>query len=195
MRGRRPTLRARRVPSPAQAGRRVGRRVARGDPLERRGNRLRERPDLQAGGERALDRRLQHRRVRGSCSQSGSSIHSPTSCSTRNSGSTQMSSASEPAARRQVSSRSSRVVGGATALYVPARRSSPAATIQSARSRTSITCAAASGGATARTGPGSRKRCGQYVRRPVGSHGPTISPGRGTNASGKRASTAARTAP
>ena len=43
------------------------------------------------------------RRTPGSISQSGSSIHSPTSCSARKSPSTQTSSASLPATRRQVS--------------------------------------------------------------------------------------------
>ena len=35
-----------------------------------------------------------------------------------------------------------------------------------------------SGGAGARTSPPPATRCGQYVKRPVGSCGPTISPGR-----------------
>ena len=108
----------------------------------------------------------------GSCSQSGSSIHSPTSCSARKSASTQTNSASPPATRRQVSKSSSRVVGRSTALKVPAMPLSAARTIHAARSRTSITCAAASGGAGASTWPPSAMRCGQYVKRPVGSHGP-----------------------
>ena len=58
-----------------------------------------------------------------SCIHIGSSIHCPTSCSMRNSGSTQTISASLPETSRQVSSSSSQVTSRFAALKVPSTRS------------------------------------------------------------------------
>ena len=79
-----------------EAGRRVGRRVAAPRPGERVANRVGERAES-SGPRRSRGRRRRSssRRTRRRGSQSGSSIHGSTSCSSRNSGSTQTSSALE----------------------------------------------------------------------------------------------------
>ena len=122
-------------------------------------------------------------RYSGSCSHSGSSIHSPTSLAARKSPSTQTSSASEPATvgarleQRSPGRRAiDRVVGAGQLVLCRRARSTPP---DRARRSPGRPPRAAQARAPA---PPSAIRCGQYVKRPVGSHGPTIRPGRGMNA-------------
>ena len=106
----------------------------------------------------------------GSASQSGSSIHSRTSCSRRKSSETHVTSAPDNRSRQGTPS--------FVALNVPESSRSTTSRIQVARSRTSTNCACRSCGAGARISPPRPSRCAQYVKRPLGSCGPTISPGR-----------------
>ena len=153
-------------------------------------------PSRRAGASRARRRTLPPAsiesipRYSASCSQSGSSIHSATSFAARKSPSTQTSSASEPAtvdARREHRGPGRRVVDG----VVRSRRAALGRRARSTRrDRVRRSPAPRRRAAQARA-PGRRAamRSGQYVNRPVGSHGPTIRPGRGMNAPGKRSRT------
>src|SRR5581483_7043464 len=107
--------------------------------------------------------------------QQGRSLQPWTPCSSRKPSSTQTTSPAPLASSidANVSAR-----GGEVALNGPERPSSTSRIVQSARSRTSIIWTGWSGGPGARIGPPRRARCGQYVKRSVGSFGPTIRPGR-----------------
>ena len=103
--------------------------------------------------------------------QSGSSIHSPTSWRR---GTRRHLTGVEPATAGRVDH--GPIVVGPVALK--ARRAAPRdRRIQAARSRTSTNCTGRHAGPGTRTSPPRATRCGQYVKRPVGSCGPTISPG------------------
>ena len=111
--------------------------------------------------------------------QSGSSIHSPTSCSSEE----LVVDPDEPrvgvdARARRLEHSLHRERAASTALNVPpvpllgrGRRAT-----RRGRARRSA-APALSRGPGARTSPPRAIRCGQYVKRPVGSCGPTISPG------------------
>jgi hypothetical protein len=95
--------------------------------------------------------------------QSGSSIHSPTSCSRRNDSSTQVKVALEPLIARAVSTSSPIVTGGTgpVALNAPASPRSPRSTSQEPRSRASMNCTWRPLRPGARTSPPRATRFGQ----------------------------------
>ena len=123
--------------------------------------------------------------------QSGSSIHSPTPCPVRKGSSTSTARASELDARLAASI-TAPIVAGPVALNGPASRSSAAVTIHAARSRTSTSWIGRHAGPGTRTSPPRATRWGQYVNRPVGSCGPTMSPARTAVARPANASSTAR---
>jgi hypothetical protein len=110
----------------------------------------------------------------------GISLQIAAFCSARNDSGTQVNETGVEVTARQPASISAKLirVAGPVALKSPITPFSASLTIHSVRSRWSMTCDEWLGFPGARTSPPSSTRTGQYVKRSVGSVGPTMSPGR-----------------
>ena len=125
----------------------------------------------------------------GSSSHSGRSAHARTPSAARCSSDRTTGSNATPASSATVRSSTSNGTAGVAALNVPAVRSAPSRTSQSARSRASTHCTGASSGGVM-CGPGSLIRTTHAVKRSVGSCGPAMIDGRTTVLPGNRSATA-----
>ena len=150
---------------------------------ERRRDGLVERPERRGPAatarETSTSRNRRHVLAARVSTQSGSSIHSPTSCSARNASST--STARTDGARRRAARRRRRRPSSSG----PVALNGPGQPLLGRRRRSRLRGRGRRrAGPAARPGPGTSTsppraiRCGQYVKRPVGSCGPTIRPAR-----------------